>query len=346
MKLLALDIGGANIKVATGLDFAQSYPFPLWRFPEQLAQRLNQIIAVAPVCEFVVATMTGELADCFQTKRQGVVSIVDALLDAVRGRRVGIYLTDGAIVSPSRAKDQYRLAAASNWHALGKFTARFAQRGNALVVDIGSTTCDVISIVNGRLAAQGKTDTERLMAGELIYAGVERTPVCSIISSTAYRGRRCPLARELFATMKDVYLILSDIDEDATDTDTADGRPATQKAATTRLGRCLGADVDDFNLEDAKVIAETAATSQANLLWEAIQSVSARSGLSGTPRVVLSGHGDFLFDRMTTAIGYEPSSILRLVDEIGARAARCAPAHALATIAAEVLTVGEGLVKK
>ena len=72
-------------------------------------------------------------------------------------------------------------------------------------------------------------------------------------------------------------------------------------------------------------------------MWEAIQSVAARSGLSDTPRVILSGHGDFLFDRMTTAVGYEPLSIFRLVDEIGARAARCAPAFALATIAAEVL---------
>jgi hypothetical protein len=281
--------------------------------------------------------MTGELADCFQTKREGVVSIVDALLKAVHGRQVGIYLTDGAIVGPSQAKDQYRLAAASNWHALGKFTSRFAERGNALVVDVGSTTCDIIPIVNGTIAAQGKTDTERLMAGELIYAGVERTPLCSIISSTAYRGRRCPIARELFATLKDVYLILSDIDEDANDTDTADGRPATKIAATTRLGRCLCADVDDFNLDDARVMAEMAATSQAKLMWEAIQSVSARSGLSGVPRVILSGHGDFLFDRMATAIGYEPMSILRLVDEIGARAARCATAYALATIAAEVL---------
>ena len=58
--------------------------------------------------------------------------------------------------------------------------------------------------------------------------------------------------------MKDVYLILGDIDEDATDTDTADSRPATKKAATTRLGRCLCADVDDFNLDDARVHIECA----------------------------------------------------------------------------------------
>ncbi len=116
MTILALDIGGANLKVADGRSYASSYTFPLWKFPQQLADRLEEIISVAPLSDRLVATMTGELADCYATKRDGVIAIVEALEKCSHGRQVGIYLTDGSIVGPSEGKERYRLAAASNWH--------------------------------------------------------------------------------------------------------------------------------------------------------------------------------------------------------------------------------------
>lgn len=39
MNWLALDIGGANLKVADGHGFAESYSFALWKDPNGLSQQ-------------------------------------------------------------------------------------------------------------------------------------------------------------------------------------------------------------------------------------------------------------------------------------------------------------------
>ena len=86
MKWLALDIGGANLKAADGEGFAVSQPFPLWENPRQLTDALRALIALVPKADHVAVTMTGELADCFQTKAEGVLFILDALAVAADGR--------------------------------------------------------------------------------------------------------------------------------------------------------------------------------------------------------------------------------------------------------------------
>ena len=48
MNMLGLDIGGANLKLADGLGYAQSIPFPLWQQPEQLPSALAQMLTQAP----------------------------------------------------------------------------------------------------------------------------------------------------------------------------------------------------------------------------------------------------------------------------------------------------------
>ncbi len=224
MSVLGLDIGGANIKVADGLGFARSYPFALWREANRLADRLREVLLAAPQSDRVVATMTGELADCYRSKRQGVHAIIDALVEAAGDRKVQVYLVGGELVAPSEAKQRYLEAAAANWHALACFALRFTDQQPALLIDIGSTTCDVIPLAENRVTAIGTTDTERLLQSELIYMGVERTPVAMMVQSLPYRGQHCPIARELFATTLDVYVTLGDIAEDKANCDTADGQ--------------------------------------------------------------------------------------------------------------------------
>jgi len=43
------------------------------------------------------------------------------------------------------------------------------QVGDALLVDIGSTTTDLVAVHNGRVQATGRSDFERLISGELVY---------------------------------------------------------------------------------------------------------------------------------------------------------------------------------
>jgi uncharacterized hydantoinase/oxoprolinase family protein len=103
VSLVALDVGGANLKIADGRGYAVSQAFPLWRKPLELAGALRRLLAEAPSAPHIVATMTGELADCFRTKAEGVAAIVKAIVDAAAGRIVEIYLTDGSICPAAAA---------------------------------------------------------------------------------------------------------------------------------------------------------------------------------------------------------------------------------------------------
>ncbi|MCL4205591.1 MAG: tetrahydromethanopterin-linked C1 transfer pathway [Pirellulaceae bacterium] len=334
MNWLAVDIGGANLKLADGDRFALVRSFPLWKQAADLAAELTRMFASAPNCRNLAVTMTGELADCFATKAEGVRCILQQVLQAVAGDgQIRVYLTDGRLVPVEIALAEPLAAAASNWHALAAFAGRFAPLGPALLIDIGSTTCDLIPLLDGRPAAVGSNDTQRMLAGELLYTGVERSPVCAVVDRVPYRGGDCPPAQEWFATMRDVYLIRNEIAEDPVCCDTADGRPATRQAAEARLARMICADVSQFDTADAMAMADAAAAAQTERLACAYRSVTA--SMPAPPRaIVASGHGDFLMRRMLEKSGFH-GQILSLTERLGPAMSRVATAHALAVLASE-----------
>ena len=211
MAWLGLDVGGANVKVADGDSFATTHAFALWKHPEELTLCLRQLIAESPPCDHVVATMTGELADCFANKNEGVQHILSALEEAVASRHLRVYTSDGRFVTAAVAHRNPATVAAANWHALARFAVRFVDHPRALLVDIGSTTTDILPLDSNALDAVGTTDTQRLASGALLYTGISRSPVCAIARRVPYRDHVVPIAQELFATMRDVYLLLGDL---------------------------------------------------------------------------------------------------------------------------------------
>ncbi|WP_254509569.1 hydantoinase/oxoprolinase family protein [Anatilimnocola floriformis] len=331
---LALDIGGANIKAANGSDYAESYPFQLWREPHALAQQIRSIISDSPTCDHLVVTMTGELADCFATKAEGVKFILKAVAIGSDNRHTRVYRVDGKQVTPVVAANAPLLVAAANWHALASFAARFAGQSPALLIDVGSTTTDVIPLIGGKPAAFGKTDTERLLAGELVYTGVERSPVCAVLQSTSFRGKPCQIVQEFFATMRDAYLIQEKLPEDPSSNDTADRRPATKPHARLRLARMIAADQEEFNHRDAVALATEAAAAQAKLLRSNIERVVLQMAEKPT-KLILSGHGEFLIAAALEGTSLESLPSVSLTKEIGPLNSRCAPAYALAVLARE-----------
>ena len=67
-QVLGLDIGGANIKAATADGtFSEARYFPLWNQSHRLAEVLHDIVDKVKA-DFLAVTMTGELADCFESK--------------------------------------------------------------------------------------------------------------------------------------------------------------------------------------------------------------------------------------------------------------------------------------
>lgn len=331
---LALDIGGANIKLADGRGFAAASPFPLWKHPERLTFELRRLIAEAPACDHLVATMTGELADCFETKEAGVTAILAAFQQAADGRHTRVYVNDGSLVTPVVAARRYTEVAAANWHALARYAGRFMELGASLLVDVGSTTTDVIPFRDGFPSHTGFTDTQRMISGELVYTGVERSPLCAVGSHVPYRDHLCPLAQEFFATTLDVYLILGELPEDPASDHTADGRPATKACARARLGRAICADQETFNHRDAVAMAQSLCETQVDLLISSMERMVQRCDGDLPRSVVISGHGEFLARRAIEAFAPD-ALIISLRQQLGKTVSRCATAHALAVLAQE-----------
>ncbi len=333
MGWLALDIGGANLKAADGLGFAVSRPFPLWKTPHALPEAIAQLLAVSPPAEALALTMTGELADCFATKAEGVRAILKSVAAAAKGARIHVFRTDGSFTSPKAAARQPLAAAASNWLALAQFAGRYAPEGVGLVIDIGSTTCDIIPLDHGNPAPWGRTDLERLASGELVYTGVQRSPLCALASHVQWRRRQMPTAHEVFATSWDVYLALEDLPEEPSSTHTADGRPATIEAAHDRLARSICGDRTLIDRTETLAIARFVAETQLRLVAQSAKRVVGR--MPDLPRiVVISGQGEFLALRVVRRMGF-PSEVVSLREELGPEISRAATAHALAVMARE-----------
>jgi probable H4MPT-linked C1 transfer pathway protein len=329
---LALDIGGANVKLAHATGGVRSRPFALWREPDALPRVLAEAADGLPPFRRVLLTMTAELCDCFPTKRLGVLAVLDAVSAAFPGRPVSVWGLDGRFHEPGDVRDRPEIAAASNWLALATAAAGLAGVGPALLIDIGSTTTDLIPLDGGRVVATATDDTGRLRSGELVYAGVRRTPLCALAASLPFRGRATRLCAELFATTLDVYLTLGALAEDRSDTTTADGRPATVGAALDRLARMVGADRDGFSPADALALSRSADEVLLLRLTEAV--LEACRPLGGRPDAVIAGgSGEFLAERLARRVVSPGGRVIGLGELWGPDASAAACARALLILA-------------
>lgn len=336
------DIGGANLKQAAGDGRAWSVPFELWRRPDDLATELARLLSlIAGRVESIAVTMTGELADCFATKSEGVGRILAAVENAAAGRPVSVWSTEGRFLSMTEARAAPLSVAAANWHALATWCGGFAafesndrseRSKGALLIDIGSTTTDIIPLCEGRPCPRGVTDVGRLQAGELVYTGVRRTPLCALLDAVRWRHVETPVAREVFATMLDAYLLLGDIPADETDCQTANGRPATIACAHDRLARMLCCDRDELPFGDAVDVARQWAAAQQALIAERVTAVWSRLPSPGA-FVVLSGSGEFLGRRVLEGLVDLPRvACFSLAERLGTSLSEAACAYAVAEL--------------
>jgi probable H4MPT-linked C1 transfer pathway protein len=325
-SVLGLDIGGANLKAAHGTGIAHTRPFPLWKQPLGLADQLRDIRAQMPPHDVLAVTMTGELCDCFASKREGVLAILGSVVDAADGTPVRVWTTRGEFVESARVRDDPLPAAAANWLALAYLAGRFTEGEPSLLIDAGSTTTDFVYLEQGKPRPRYFTDRERMAGGELVYTGVRRTPVCAVLGMG--------VAAEFFATMLDVYLVLGLVPENDGDTDTADGRPATRLLARARLARMLCADVEDLAAGEIEALARRALDAQIGHVGCAIDRVL--DGVRPPRRVILSGSGEVLGRQVIarhTALAGVP--VVSLAERLGPSLSEAAGAYAVAMLAAE-----------
>ncbi len=274
--------------------------------------------------------MTAELCDCFATKAEGVRFILAQVLEAIEDTPLIVWGTDGRFHPVAFVLQHPQVAAAANWLALAEAVAGLVDQGPGLLIDVGSTTTDLIPIRGGKAAPAGRTDMQRLRSGELVYAGVRRTPVCALATEFPYKGSQIGIAAELFATTLDVYLVLGDIGEDFADTGTADGRPASRDHAHDRLARMVGADREGVTADDIRELAMAADRALVARL-----AASAKRVLTGelASTVVVSGSGEFLARRVAGLVQSPEGKIVSLAGTWGRDASSAGCAHALLLLA-------------
>jgi len=328
--VIGLDIGGANTKgvwrdgdaVRTALR-----AYEVWRDRDALTGVVRAVVEElgAGSADRYALTTTAELADAFRTKREGVAFVLDAAEAALPGDLL-VLTSGGALVGLAEARARPLEVAAANWAASALAVA--ARHPDALLLDVGSTTADVIPVAAGRVAAAGRTDLDRLMAGELVYTGALRTDVAAIARCVPVRGGWCPVAAERFAISADVHLILGHLAPAAYTCPTPDGRPATVASARERVARVVCADAEQLGPAEIDAIAAHVHAEQVRAIEAAARQVGARFTGSAAPVVPL-GVGAFLARAVAERLG-------RAVVEMPWSAAErdMAPAAALAELAA------------
>jgi probable H4MPT-linked C1 transfer pathway protein len=333
-SIIGWDVGGVNIKAARLAAGAPVRivlePFELQRAPDRLAPTLAAIAATlgtAPVDRHAV-TMTAELSQFFRTKREGVDFVLCALETVFGADRLHVFGTDGAFHSVDAARQDPLRVAAGNWMATATLVGRWAP--TCLLLDVGSTTTDVIPIVDGIVVAQGRTDPERLAAAELVYTGAVRTPAEAVAHHVPFRGVPAGVSAEGFANMGDVYLWLGALTPEDYTIPSPDGRPATRVFAGERLARVICADREMLAKGDVDAIARGLEEAQVAAVADAVRQVAGRHPRIGA--AVVTGLGDFVAAAAARRAGLE---VVHLAERLGDGAARTAPAAAVAILLGE-----------
>jgi (4-(4-[2-(gamma-L-glutamylamino)ethyl]phenoxymethyl)furan-2-yl)methanamine synthase len=333
--IVGWDIGGAHLKAARAengrISDALQIPSPLRLGLGALLQAFKQARERMSGADRHVCTMTGELADTFASRAEGVQSLTEIAARELQPERVLIYAGRAGLVPPEAASSHVDDIASANWHATAAFAAK--QKRNALLIDVGSTTTDIIPIVGGTVAARAYTDAERLQAGELVYTGLVRTSLMGVVDRAPVDGRWIPLVREHFATTADVYRVLGSLPEAADQMSTADGREKTLDASTVRLARMVGKDAVIREARDS--LAHWFAEEQLRTVLDAAMLVLSRGEIDRNAPVLGAGIGVRLVSELARRVGRSYVGFDTLLDAAPAVrewASHCAPAAALALL--------------
>jgi len=338
--MLGWDIGGAHLKVSAvdgggRVVRVRSFPCMLWLGLEQLDRAIAAALAAMPRSRLHALTMTGELADVFRDRSEGVKSIIARFTRQVPAGRVRIYAGPAGFLAPRRAIKQTAAVASANWAASAELVA--SRLRDALFVDIGSTTTDIVPIRAGRLMTRALNDADRLASEELVYSGVVRTPVMALARRIAFDGQRIPAMAEYFATTADVYRLIDALPPDADQQEAADGRGKSLPETETRLARMVGCDRSDATAQEWRRLATYFAETQLRLLHDAAAQVLSRGELPDDAPVVGCGVGRFIAAHLARRLAREFIDLEDLVAPgVGqAWVSSCAPAVAVALIAAD-----------
>lgn len=344
--MIGWDIGGANLKAAYldengALVQSLQLPCPLWRGLHELEVAIDSALKAFKVAPFDVrhaVTMTGELVDLFNNRQQGVLEISD-LVAKLLGKEALFYAANAGFVTLADVSANIHRIASANWHASASALAM--QVGDAIFVDIGSTTTDIIAISGNKVTITSLSDAARMADDSLLYTGVVRTPVMALAQKLPFEGAQVNVAAEYFATMADVYRLTGELLPENDMAETADGKGKTVLETARRLARMIGHDVENKSLQAWKILAQTCKTTQMNQIKSAML-----KQLKPNMVVIGAGAGSFLVEQIAHELdvpwqpvtmkltGFSFNALIEQDISLDREKdlARCFPAFAVATL--------------
>ena len=314
MKIAGFDIGGANTDLAVidfdgeeikniEVDFAY---LPMWSNNDDLSRVLIELIEnICPVSEIdaVGISMTAELVDAYDTKKDGVLDVVRKCEETFTCpiAYVGI---DG-MLSKAEIEETPLKAAAANWIATAQIATLISD--NCIFIDTGSTTTDIIPIKDGKECAIGKSDFDRSATGELVYTGTLRTNLASFLDKVELNGREYRVASELFAQTADVYTVLDLISEDDYICDTFDGEGKSKTDCAKRIARVVCADLEMLTMDDIVDMSKFIHKKQVAQIADGLKQVVETQDLN---LIVTTGLGKDILDKPAAeSLGLEVKSM-------------------------------------
>src|SRR5262245_55416179 len=154
--VIGWDVGGAHLKVARAEDGcivdAVQLAAPLRLGLERLAQAFVDAKARIGSGGFHVVTMTGELADTFTSRAEGVQALAALAASELAPATVSLYAGRAGFIAPEHAHRHWQDIASANWYASASLAARAVR--TALIVDNGSSTEGLVTIVEGHAGAR------------------------------------------------------------------------------------------------------------------------------------------------------------------------------------------------
>lgn len=277
------DIGGANIKAArinynTVEDKIESIKsisrfFPMWDKRGDPLPIIEEINLELGDSSFYGVTMTAELADRFESKIEGINYIINLFEKNYNDKEIFYYSNNGAPAKKENIIDLEKIAAA-NWAVSALFVAEFLD--DFILFDIGSTSTDIIPVINKEIAADGFTDIERLHSGELIYLGYLRSSLSYLVKNIPYQGKMIDVINEYFANTADLHLLKGIINKKEYTIPTPDNGEKTKIAAAARIARLISLDLNISNLKEIELTADYIYQKEIELIYEKLIQVYSR----------------------------------------------------------------------
>jgi probable H4MPT-linked C1 transfer pathway protein len=333
------DVGGAHLKVARAesgrVVVARTFATPIWQGLDSLVSAIGEAAPLYADADTLAFTMTGELSDIFPSRDEGVAALLDEISRRFPSGDKLVYAGRSGFVGIGQAAQLSADVASANWHATASLVGKLA--GEALFMDMGSTTTDILRIKDKKVANEGYTDAERLLTGELVYTGFTRTFIFGVASAAPVRGRMTPLMNEYFASMADVHRILGMLDEKDDKHPSADGKEKTAAGSIARMARMVGRDTADLTQPEWLDIAGWFSEQQLRKIHDAALLVS--GGLAPDAPIVGAGTGRRQIARLATRMERRFIDFADLIpanEDVRAEASSAAPAAAVALLAAGV----------